>query len=70
MIDERALGIGETAEGRAQHSGLGTALLERAVEIARAAGYTRLAVISAVGTRGYYRKRGFADAGMYQVRAV
>ncbi|GIK30146.1 MAG: tRNA uridine(34) 5-carboxymethylaminomethyl modification radical SAM/GNAT enzyme Elp3 [Anaerolineae bacterium] len=66
----QALGIGETAEGRAQHSGLGTALLERAAEVARAAGYSRLAVISAVGTRAYYRKRGFSDAGLYQVREL
>ncbi len=66
----QALGIGETAEGRAQHSGLGTTLLERAAEVARAAGYSRLAVISAVGTRAYYRKRGFSDAGLYQVREL
>lgn len=66
----QALGIGEQQAGRAQHSGLGTALLEQAAAIAREQGYTRLAVISAVGTRGYYRKRGFADAGMYQVRAL
>jgi elongator complex protein 3 len=58
--------IGEAAEGRAQHAGLGTRLIERAAEIARARGYGRLAVISAVGTRGYYRKRGFGDGALYQ----
>lgn len=65
-----AVSLGESGAGRAQHSGLGTALIERACEIARAAGYTRLAVISAVGTRGYYRARGFADGALYQVRAL
>lgn len=64
----QALGIGEEAAGKAQHSGLGTRLIERAAEIARAGGYARLAVISAVGTRGYYRGRGFRDADLYQVR--
>jgi elongator complex protein 3 len=64
----QALGIGEEATGRAQHSGLGTRLIERAAEIARTEGYARLAVISAVGTRGYYRGRGFRDADLYQVR--
>ena len=58
--------IGDSADGRAQHAGLGTHLIERAVEIAREGGYQRLAVISAVGTRGYYRKRGFSDGTLYQ----
>jgi elongator complex protein 3 len=62
--------IGESAPGRAQHAGLGTQLIERAVEIARARGYTKLAVISAIGTRGYYRKRGFAEGALYQVRPL
>ncbi|MBK8136655.1 MAG: tRNA uridine(34) 5-carboxymethylaminomethyl modification radical SAM/GNAT enzyme Elp3 [Chloroflexi bacterium] len=66
----QALGIGENVTGRAQHSGLGTALLERAADIARERGCTSLAVISAVGTRAYYRKRGFIDAGLYQVRPL
>lgn len=62
--------IGETATGRAQHVGLGTQLIERAVEIAQERGYARLAVISAVGTRGYYRKRGFIDGQLYQLRVL
>jgi elongator complex protein 3 len=64
----QALGIGEAAPGRAQHTGLGTHLIERAALIAAERGYRRLAVISAIGTRGYYRKRGFADGLLYQVR--
>jgi elongator complex protein 3 len=64
----QAVEIGESTPGRAQHAGLGTALIERAAAIAREHGYTRLAVISAVGTRGYYRKRGFVDGALYQIR--
>jgi elongator complex protein 3 len=30
-------------------------------------GYQKLAVISAIGTRDYYRKRGFVDGKLYQV---
>ena len=52
----------------AQHHGLGRALVERACDIARASGHDRVNVISAVGTRGYYRKHGFADNGLYQTR--
>ncbi|MCK6577349.1 MAG: tRNA uridine(34) 5-carboxymethylaminomethyl modification radical SAM/GNAT enzyme Elp3 [Anaerolineae bacterium] len=66
----QAVEIGETGVGRAQHSGLGTRLIERAVEISRAAGYDALAVISAVGTREYYRKRGFSDGSLYQRRSL
>ena len=55
------------AEGQnAQHRGLGRRLVERACDIARDAGYTAVNVISAVGTREYYRRLGFTDAGLYQ----
>lgn len=58
-------------EGRAaQHLGLGRALVERACEIAREEGYARMNVISAVGTREYYRGLGFADNGLYQQRLL
>ncbi len=66
----QSLGIGESAAGKAQHLGLGTQLIARAVDIARAGGYARLAVISAIGTRDYYRKRGFVDGQLYQTRAL
>ena len=66
----QSIEIGGTADGRAQHAGLGTRLLERAAEIARERGYQRLAVISAIGTRDYYRKRGFADGVLYQSRPL
>ncbi len=63
-----ALGIGAAHEGRAQHAGLGARLIERAAAIAAERGYRRLAVISAIGTREYYRRRGFADGDLYQLR--
>ncbi len=61
------VGLGKEAKGRAQHLGLGTKLIEKAKSLAKEQGYTRLAVISAIGTRAYYRDRGFADQGLYQV---
>lgn len=54
----------------AQHRGLGRMLIERACDIARDNGYTAINVISAIGTRGYYRKQGFADSGLYQQRSL
>ena len=66
----QSLGIGDSEEGRAQHSGLGKAMIERAVELAKERGYQSLAVISAIGTRDYYRKRGFYDKVLYQIRDI
>ncbi len=54
----------------AQHRGLGTQLVNRACELASRAGYQRINIISAVGTRGYYRKLGFYDNGLYQQRIL
>lgn len=64
----QSLGIGDDQTGIAQHSGLGKALIERALELATERGYQHMAVISAIGTREYYRKRGFYDRTLYQIR--
>jgi elongator complex protein 3 len=44
-----------------QHRGLGTKLLEKAEKIAALNGYDQITVISGVGVREYYRKRGYTD---------
>lgn len=61
--------IHESAEGN-QHVGLGRALVERACCIAGEHGFAAINVISAVGTRAYYRKLGFSDAGLYQKKQL
>jgi elongator complex protein 3 len=63
-----ALSIGAREEGKAQHAGLGRKLLDEAAAEARSRGFTRLAVISSVGTREYYRRQGFVDGPLYQHR--
>lgn len=50
----------------AQHRGLGHAFLRRAVAASSEREFTKLAVISAVGTKGYYRRFGFVDGILYQ----
>ncbi len=49
-----------------QHLGFGKRLIKKAQEIAKAAGYKKLSVISGIGTREYYRKLGFSDGRLYQ----
>lgn len=65
----RVAGLHQGGEN-AQHRGLGRMLIERACDIARENGYTAINVISAIGTRGYYRKQGFTDNGLYQHRSL
>ena len=66
----QSLAVGSEQPGAAQHIGLGTRLLDRAAEIARARGYQRLAVIAAVGTRLYYQFRGFSLGENYMVKEI
>ena len=61
--------VGEEGSA-AQHHGLGRRLVECACAIAAAEGYERINVISAVGTRAYYRRLGFVDHGLYQQRSL
>ncbi len=53
-----------------QHRGLGRKLMERAEEIARENGYEKLAVISGVGVRPYFRKLGYDLRGPYMIKGV
>ncbi len=64
----QSLEVGEKRAGVAQHTGLGTQLLQRAETIALRAGFSRLAVISSVGTRQYYIERGFERGNLYLIK--
>jgi len=64
----QSLAVGAEQTGAAQHLGLGTRLLEEADNVARAHGFSRMAVISAIGTRHYYLDRGFARGEYYLVK--
>ena len=52
--------ITDTETRATQHKGLGKRLLAQVEEIAKSAGYDTIAVISGVGVRGYYAKRGYS----------
>jgi elongator complex protein 3 len=66
----QALAVGSVRTGSAQHSGLGTQLIVTAERLASEAGYTRLAVIAAIGTRQYYAERGFAPGALYMYKPI
>jgi elongator complex protein 3 len=65
-----AVPIGEESQGEAQHVGLGARLIAEARRLARAAGYGRIAVISAIGTREYYARHGFTLDGLYMTAGL
>ncbi len=56
--------------GASQHRGMGKALVREAEKIARKAKYEKLAIISGVGVRGYYRKLGFALKDTYMAKNI
>jgi len=66
----QSLPVGAESGGAAQHIGLGTRLLTAAEHLAAKRGFTKLAVIAAVGTRQYYLKRGFERGELYLVKGM
>lgn len=65
----KVAGINEGGKN-AQHLGLGKQLIEAACAIAQDNGYTKINVISSIGTREYYRSLGFVDKTLYQQRLL
>jgi elongator complex protein 3 len=55
----QSIQIGGKEKGKAQHIGLGKNLIELAKNISKENKYEEMYVISSIGTREYYRKRGF-----------
>jgi elongator complex protein 3 len=63
--------VGKDAESEEwQHRSHGRALLAQAEEIAREAGFRRLAIMSGVGVRPYYRRQGYERRGPYMIREL
>lgn len=57
-------------KGKVQHLGFGKKLIKEAENIALKNGYKKIAVIAAVGTRGYYRKLGYKLRGDYMTKTL
>jgi histone acetyltransferase (RNA polymerase elongator complex component) len=60
-------------EGNIQHKGVGKLLMKKAEEIALNKGYKKMAVIAAVGSRGFYEKIGYkldSGIGEYMIKEL
>jgi elongator complex protein 3 len=53
-----------------QHRNFGRLLLSRAEKIAKTAGYVRVAIMSGIGVRPYYRRQGYERRGPYMVKEM
>lgn len=62
--------IGKRKELATQHRGVGKRLLNAAERIAVKNKLQKVAVISGVGVRGYYRKRGYRLQGTYMIKHI
>lgn len=62
--------IGDSKENSSQHAGFGTKLLIEAEKIVKEYNISKLAVISGVGVREYYRKRGYMDYKYYLIKNI
>ena len=63
----QSLEVGKKDSSKTQHQGLGKNLIKLAKERSKESGFKKLAVISAIGTRDYYKKNGFELTGLYQI---
>lgn len=64
----KATGIGKSDSRSRQHKGLGELLLEYAEHKTKEAGIRKLAIISGVGVRNYYRKLGYSLRDTYMLK--
>jgi elongator complex protein 3 len=60
--------IAGKTDGTSQHIGLGKRMMIEAENIAKKNGFKKMAVISGIGVREYYRKLGYGLEGTYMVK--
>ncbi len=66
----QALALGKRGKGIGQHRGIGKELMEVAEEIIEKEDREKIAVISGVGARNYYRKLGYKLSGNYMIKKL
>ncbi len=57
-------------QSNTQHLGFGRQLMSEAERLSKEAGFNKVAVIAAVGTREYYKKLGYEIEGTYMVKSL
>jgi elongator complex protein 3 len=66
----KVMSLDVNSNGESQHLGLGKKLIEQAEVISKKEGFKSISVISAIGTREYYKKRGFELGELYMMKSL
>ena len=66
----KVMSLNVNSNGESQHLGLGKRLIEQAEDISKRESFKSISVISAIGTREYYRKRGFELGKLYMMKPI
>jgi len=64
----KQIAVGNKSKGNRQHIGWGRKLIYMAEELAKDAGFKKMAIIAGIGTRNYYRKLGYELRGTYMLK--
>ncbi|MFH1610438.1 MAG: tRNA uridine(34) 5-carboxymethylaminomethyl modification radical SAM/GNAT enzyme Elp3 [Patescibacteria group bacterium] len=64
------LPTGDKLKTKIQHQGLGKKLMQQAEKISKQNKYTKIAVISGIGVRGYYKKLGYQLKDTYLIKNI
>jgi len=56
--------------GKIQHKGLGKRLLQEAEKISKKHKLNKIAVISGIGVRSYYKKNGYQESNTYMIKKI
>jgi len=62
--------IGKDSSGESQHLGLGKKMIEIAEDISKKNGFKKISVISAIGTKEYYKKSNFLEENLYMSKLL
>jgi ELP3 family radical SAM enzyme/protein acetyltransferase len=62
--------VGFKDKSGSQHFGIGKSLLHIAEKISMKSGYKQIAIISGIGVRDYYKKRGYELRGSYMMKDI
>lgn len=65
-----AIGDKTKNDGKSQHKGIGKELIKIAENVAIKNGFDKMAIISGIGVREYYRKLGYKLDGTYMVKKI
>ena len=67
---QKSLEEKSTIKSDSQHMGFGKQLMKKAEDLSKEAGFKKIAIISAVGTREYYKKLGYKLEGSYMTKEI